>query len=268
MMFPTPHPEITPFTESQLNDLKDMSKAARDISRKHNLMFTMDGHSRGTVEFCHKELNILGPKALFSHSTDLTPEEVRICAETGTNIAHNPSAMASIRGRCPVPELLDAGVTVVLGSDAGAPDRSFDMFRHMFQCGRYHRRYYRDSRILPAGKILEMTTIDGAAALGIDSLVGSLEPGKKADIVLIDMYQPHLYPTNMYVDKVTCFANGNDVDTVIVDGKILMENREVKTIDEAMVLDRAAEELEIALKRSAIEGLFETTDKYWGHSKY
>ena len=69
----------------------------------------------------------------------------------------------SIRGRCPVPELIDAGVTVALGSDGIAPDRSYDMFRHMFQCMHYHRRHFRDAGVLPHGKVLEMVTIDARA---------------------------------------------------------------------------------------------------------
>ncbi|MCW4013960.1 MAG: amidohydrolase family protein, partial [Candidatus Bathyarchaeota archaeon] len=151
VMHPTPHPEVEPIVGQELEDLKERAKTVRDLSKKHDLMFTMDGHTRGTIKFCHEELGFTGPEAVFSHSTELTDEEIKICAETDTRIAHNPSAVASIMGRCPVPELIDAGVTVVMGSDAGAPDRSYDMFRHMFQCMRYHRRHFRDADVLPPG---------------------------------------------------------------------------------------------------------------------
>ena len=268
VMHPTPHPEVKPILGQELADLKERAKTVRDLSQKYDLMFTMDGHSRGTVKFCHEELGFTGPEAIFSHSTELTAEEIQICKETGTNIAHNPSAVASIMGRCPVPELIDAGVTVVMGSDAGAPDRSFDMFRHMFQCMRYHRRHYRDAAVLPPGKILEMTTIDGAKAFRMEDQIGSLEPGKKADLILVDLNKPHFYPLNMYVDKVTYFANGNDVDTVIVDGEILMRAREVKTINEQEVLDKAQEQIEAALGRINPTGLFDTSANYWGKSHY
>jgi len=267
-MLPTPHPEKKPIKGTELESLKMRAEAAYGLAEEHDLMFTMDGHTRGTIKFCHEELGITGPRSLFSHSTDLTDEEISICAETGTKIAHNPSAVASMVARCPVPELLDAGATVVLGSDAGAPDRSFDMFRHMFVAMRYHRRHFRDSRVLPPGKTLEMATIDGARAFRLEESVGSLEPGKKADIILVDMRKPHLHPLNMPVDKVTCFANGCDVDTVIVDGEILMEDRKVKTVDEAEVLEKAQTELEAAIDRSGLSNLHETTDGYWGHSRY
>ena len=140
--------------------------------------------------------------------------------------------------------------------------------RHMFVCMRYHRRHYRDSRVLPPGKVLEMATIDGAKAFRLEREIGSIEKGKKADLVLLDMRKPHLYPLNMPVDKVTYFANGNDVDTVIVDGKVLMMSREVKTVDEQSILDRAQEEIEAAVGRSGLKDLYETTDGYWGHSRY
>ena len=268
MMLPTPHPERKPIEGAKLESLSERAEAAYGLAEEHDLMFTMDGHTRGTIKFCHEELGITGPRSLFSHSTDLTDEEIRICAETGTKIAHNPSAVASMVARCPVPELLDAGVTVVLGSDAGAPDRSFDMFRHMFVAMRYHRRHFRDSRVLPPGKTLEMATIDGAEAFRIEDMVGSLEPGKKADIILVDMRKPHLYPLNMPVDRVTYFANGGDVDTVIVDGEVLMEGRMVKTVDEAEVLEKAQTEIEVAIDCSGLKNLYDTTDGYWGHSRY
>jgi len=133
---------------------------------------------------------------------------------------------------------------------------------------RYHRRHYRDSRVLPPGKVLEMATIDGAKAFRLEREIGSIEKGKKADLMLLDMRKPHLYPLNMPVDKVTCFANGGDVDTVIVDGKVLMMSREVKTVDEQSILDRAQEEIEAAVGRSGLKDLYETTDRYWGHSRY
>src|SRR5437762_13659266 len=102
------------------------------------------------------------------------------------------------------------------------------MFRHMFQCMHYHRRHFRDARILPQGKVLEMVTIDAARALGLDRELGSLEAGKKADVILVDLFKPHLMPLNMPVYRIASFANGADVDTVIVDGRVLMEGREAR----------------------------------------
>jgi cytosine/adenosine deaminase-related metal-dependent hydrolase len=268
IMFPTPHPERKPIQGVELEDLKDRAGRFHRLSESNGLLFTMDGHSRGTIKFSHEELGLTGPDSLFSHSTDLTAEEIRICAETETKIVHNPSAVASMLGRCPVTELIDAGVTVMMGSDAAAPDRSYDMFRHMFQSMRYHRRYYRDPRVLPPGKTLEMCTIDGARALGLEDEIGSIERGKKADITILDLRKPHLYPINMPVDRVVYFANGNDVDTVIVDGKILLEGGRFKGLDVDRVLDQAQMEIKSAVELSSLDNLFEIPEDYWGSSRY
>lgn len=268
MMFPTPHPERKSIFGKELEDLKYVAGLVNDLRRQYDLMLTMDGHNKSTIRFCHQVLDMSGPECVYNHSTELLKEEIKLCAETGTNISHSPSAVASMIGRCPVTELIDAGANVVLGSDAGAPDRSFDMFRHMFQCMRYHRRHFRDADVLPPGKVLEMCTIDGAKAFRLDDQLGSLEPEKKADIILVDLDKPHFYPLNMYVDKLTYFANGNDVDTVIVDGEILMQGREVKKVNEQEILERAQEQLEAALGRTSLKGLFDTTENYWGKSHY
>lgn len=251
-----------------LSELNAQARAARALSREHGVLFTQDGHRRGTVQYAHQRLDILGPQAILSHSTDLSDEEIAICAETDTRIVHNPSAIASIRGRCPVPELLDAGVTVALGSDATAPDRSADMFRHMQQCMHYHRRHFRDPLVLPPGKVLEMVTIDAARALGRESEIGSLEVGKKADLILVDLFKPHTYPFHMPLYRVVYFANGNDVDTVIVDGKVLMRGRSVCSVDETGVLEAAQREADLALDRSGLTRLTQMPAGLWGRSHY
>jgi cytosine/adenosine deaminase-related metal-dependent hydrolase len=113
-----------------------------------------------------------------------------------------------------------------------------------------------------------MATIDAAVAMGVDGERGSLESGKAADIILVDARRPHMYPLNMAVDRVTYFANGNDVATVLVDGEVLMEDRVVKTVVEGDVLDLAQGELEAALDRNGLRHLTEYTEGYWGHSRY
>jgi cytosine/adenosine deaminase-related metal-dependent hydrolase len=268
LMFPTPHPESNQIIGEDLKELKHQVGEILELQKTHSLILTMDGHTRGTVKFSHRELALTGAKSLFSHSTELSDEEVEICSLTDTKIVHNPSAVASMLGRCPVPELLDAGVTVMLGSDGAAPDRSYDMFRHMFQAMRYQRRHYRDPRVLPPGKCLEMCTIDAARALGLEAELGSLEVGKKADITLIDLHKPHLYPVNMPVDRVVYYANGNDVDMVIVDGKILLENGVFLDIDLNKYLDMAQRELDRAVEKSGLDTLYEVSDGYWNASRY
>lgn len=245
-----------------------MAKDARELSKKHNLLFVQDGHRKGTILFAHEELDLLGQDAVFAHNIDITPEEIDLCCQTGTKIVHNPSAIMSIIGRCPVPELLDAHVTVFLGSDGVAPDRGYDMFRHMFQCMHYHRTFFHDPSYLPAGKVLEMATIDAAHGLGMENEIGSLEAGKKADIILVDMYKPHLYPLNMAPYRIAHYANGADVDTVFINGKILMENRHVVSVVESEVLDLAQTAIDKAIDRTHLHSLQNLPDQFWGHSKF
>jgi cytosine/adenosine deaminase-related metal-dependent hydrolase len=256
------------YGSSELGQLQTQARAARALSREHGILFTQDGHTLGSVRYAHETLDILGPDALLSHSTDLDEAEIAICADTDTRIVHNPSAIASIRGRCPVPELLDAGVTVALGSDATAPDRSGDMFRHMQQCMHYHRRHFRDPAVIPPGKALEMVTIDAARALGMERDIGSLEVGKKADVILVDLWKPHTVPLHMPLYRLAYFANGGDVDTVIVDGRVLMRARAVLSVNGQEILETAHREAQRALERADLEHLLEMPEGVWGRSRY
>ena len=145
---------------------------------------------------------------------------------------------------------------------------NYDMFRHMYSCMRQHRAQFGEGAYIPPGKALEMATIDGARALGMESEIGSLEPGKKADLILVDMDKPHLYPLNMPVHRLTNFAGGQDVDTVIVDGKVLMQGRVVSTVDESEVLARAQQATDTMLERTGLQSSLGMGEGFWGKSRY
>jgi cytosine/adenosine deaminase-related metal-dependent hydrolase len=263
LLTPTLRPEhVEELGESNLAEARRQAQVVSAKAREHGLVFTQDGHRSGSVVYAF-EMGILGPEALLSHSTGLTEEEIEICARTETKIAHNPSAIASIFDRCPATELMGAGVVVAIGSDATAPDRSADMFRHMQQCMHYHRRHHRDPSWIPPGKALEMCTIDGARALGMEKDIGSIEIGKKADLTLVDMRRPHLYPANMHVSHVVNFANGNDVHSVIIDGKVRLRDRKVLSVDQDKVLDAAQREADLMLERSGLKDLLIEPDTLW-----
>lgn len=252
------------------NDYDAACTQARRLAeeaRAAQVVFTQDGHQGGSIRRAEK-LGLLGPNALLSHAINLHDDEIDICAQTGTRVAHNPSAVASINGYCPAIELMDKGVTVALGSDATAPDRSADMFRHMQQAMHYHRRHYRNPGILPPGRTLEMATIEGARALGMDRTIGSLEPGKDADIVLVDMMRPHLYPPNMTVHRLVCFANGNDVDTVLVRGDVVLEGGKAKKASEEAILREAALESERMIERTGSAAGLEVPENFWNAQRY
>ena len=265
--FPVHHRGSDQDSEALRPIVRDQAAATRDLTRRRNLIFTQDGHREGSVRIAHEEFGLLGPDALMSHCVDMDEEEIRLVAETGTRIAHNPSANRSVTGRCPVPELIDAGAVVGIGSDGTAPDRSFDMFRHMFQCMHYHRRHFRDPAILPPGKVLEMATIDGARALGLDELIGSVEVGKQADLIVVDLRKPHLVPSNMPLYRLACFATGADVHTTIVSGRILMQDRKLIGIDGPSILEEADRQAARMIERADFAPLTRTPERFWGVSR-
>jgi cytosine/adenosine deaminase-related metal-dependent hydrolase len=264
LLTPTLRPaHRTSMTAADFAEAQRQAAVMRELSRHLGVVFTQDGHGQGSVAMA-EAAGLLGPDMLLSHATDLTDDEIAICARTDTRIAHNPSAVASILGRCPAPELMAAGVTVCLGSDATAPDRSADMFRHMQQAMHYHRRHFRNPLVLPPGQALAMCTIEAARALGREADIGSLEVGKKADVILVDLRRPHLYPANMPEFRITYFANGNDVHSVVVDGKIVLRDRRALMVDEAAVLDNAQTETIRMIERLGLADLLRTPETFWG----
>ncbi|MBT8212760.1 MAG: amidohydrolase family protein [Acidimicrobiia bacterium] len=242
------------------------ASAVRELSDAADLLIVQDGHRADTVAASDR-LGLLSARSLFSHSIDLEPGHIEALANAGAAVAHNPSAIYSQFGRCPVPELLEAGVTVGLGSDATAPDRSVDMFRHMFQLTRYHRADRRDPSLFPPGTTLELATIGSATALGLGDHLGSLEAGKLADIVVVDAAKPHLTPLTHPVHQLVYFATGADVDTVIVGGKVLMENRQVAHVEIPEVLSEARDAQTAAFARVGIDPSPDR-EGMWGSVRY
>ncbi len=224
--------------------------------------------SGGDIVFSHEHLNVLGPNVVLAHCNGISPEEVRILADTGTHVSHSPSARAFARARCPVPELIAAGVNVALGTDGTGPDRNYDMFKDMRAAFVVQRTHFHDTSYMPPGKVFEMATIDAARSLGLGDVIGSIEPGKYADLTLVNIEQPHLYPWTMPVHRMVYEAAGQDVDTVIVGGEVLMEGRKVLTVDERSVLRAAQREFELALSRSEAEKYTEIPPKFWGKVYY
>ena len=209
---------------------------------------------------------LLGPDAWLSHCTDLTEADIDTLVRTGTSVVHNPSAIAAVRGHCPAIAMMDRGVTVMIGSDGTAPDRSTDMFRHMFQAMRYHQRAARDERLLPPGKALEMITIDAAKGLGMADRIGSLEVGKDADIITVDLTAPHMLPANMPVHRVVYFASGADVRDVVVGGEVLMRDRVAPHVDEAGIREAAERETAAMLAQSGMADMI-AEDPGWGRTR-
>lgn len=241
------------------------AEAVRDLMVRHDVGFFthMYGNS---IEFAYDEkLGLLGPKSILSHCTDISPRSIEILRETGSNAAHHPRTgrIYSNPGRCPLPEMIEAGVNVGLGCD-NPTNHDCDIFADMKAAMYLQRVELKDPELIPAGKALEMATIDGYKALGLDHELGSIEVGKRADLITVDINQPYFYPLDMIVHRIVNQANGRDVADVIVDGRLVMRDRKILTIDEQAVLESSQVMYRRFLDRTGLAPFAEVPSRFWG----
>ncbi len=253
----------------QHEDIATVKQQAKEIKRLADESGRgILAHGGGGIIKSALELNLLGPDILLAHCGGLSQEEINIFVETGTKVSHCPRARSIMRRRCPVVELLDAGVTIGLGTDGSAPDRTFDIFSDMRTAQTLQRHYFHDSSYMPPGKVLEMATIDAAKALGLEREIGSIETGKRADVILLNLNKPHLTPRFMVPFRLVYEAYGHDVDTAIVDGRIVMENRIVRTVNEKRAIEHVQRVAEEVVEYNDLKKYMEIPDGFWGKSKY
>ncbi len=250
--------------------IRPQAEGIRRIMDKHGCGFHCHGMGT-TVEFCYDEdLGLLGPKTVFGHGWPFRPRTVELLAETDTRVVHCPRArrVYFFAGRLPIPELIDADVLVGLGSDSCGMDRPYDsIWDDMYMAPRWQRLELRDPDVLPPGKLLEMATIDGARIVGLDDITGSIEVGKEADIILVNMWKPHLVPVAMEATRMAQLARGEDVETVMVQGKILMEDRKVLTVNEDDILEWAQAEAEHTCEVFGLHPMLVPSANHWGRSQ-
>ncbi|MEM2897638.1 MAG: amidohydrolase [Candidatus Bathyarchaeia archaeon] len=191
---------------------------------------------RGSIFFLN-DLGFLGPDVLAAHCIYVSDEELDIISRTGTKVAFNVlSNMRAGNGVAPILKLLRRGVTVGLGLDGDWAD----VFELMMCTNYLLSVYHLQRNILKSEKLVEMATIDGARALGLENEIGSIEVGKKADIILIKVARDvHFAPVEDYMHLVANYVRGPHVHTVIVDGNVVVENRSINTVDEEEVIQKA-----------------------------
>jgi len=191
------------------------------------------------VKYAYK-VGLLGPDVLAAHCVWVDDEDVRLLKETKTKVAYNPvSNMKLADGVAPIPKMLEEGVTVGLGTDGAASNDNLDMFACM-RMGSYLQKVAAlDPTRLPSKKMLEMATIDGAKALQMEHIVGSVEAGKKADLTLIDLRAPNMVPVHDVVKQIVCSGSPSNVDTVIIDGEIVLQDRRFTRLDETAIVAEA-----------------------------
>ncbi len=179
---------------------------------------------------------------LAAHCVHVNDEDIAILKEYGVGVAHNPeSNMKLASGIAPVPSMLEEGIAVGLGTDGASSNNDLDMLQETRTCALLHKVNSMNPTVLPAEQVLSMATSLGAKALHLEDQIGCLEPGYKADMILINLDQPHMTPRYDLIANLVYAGKASDVDTVIIDGNIVMENRQLVTIDEKKVLHQCRE---------------------------
>ncbi|MCU0597248.1 MAG: amidohydrolase [Desulfobacterota bacterium] len=191
--------------------------------------------------FEHLEsLGVLGPHVIADHCVHLDDAEIRRMVAHDVKAITNPeSNMKLASGICPVPRLLSLGITVGLGTDGCASNNNLDLFEEMDTTAKLHKVGAMDPTVLDARSVLNMATLSGAKALGMADRIGSLEVGKKADVIVVDIRKPHLTPMYNPYSHLVYAAKGSDVSHSLIHGRLVMENRKLLTLDLQDVLRRA-----------------------------
>jgi 5-methylthioadenosine/S-adenosylhomocysteine deaminase len=219
---------------------EDTYRRAKELSEKYEVKtHTHLSETRKEVYDCVKkvgkrpvewlnEMGLLNEQLTAAHCVWLTKPEMDMLAKNKVNISHNPTSNLKLAsgGLCPVPELLERGANLSLGTDSCASNNNLDLFKEMKLAALLHKNAKWDATLVPAQSALDMATINGANALGINA--GSIEEGKLADLLIIDLRKANLTPMNNIVSNIVYSMSGNDVDTSIINGKIVMKDRNVE----------------------------------------
>ncbi len=184
------------------------------------------------------ELGLLAPNVLACHCVELTENDIALLQRFDVKVAHNAeSNMKLASGVAPIPRLINEGICVAMGTDGCASNNDLDLFLEMDSVAKLHKAKTLDPTVMDASTVLKMATINGARALGLDQIIGSLETGKKADLIIIDTNKPHLTPMYNPVSHLVYAAMGSDVTTSIINGTVVMEDGQIKTMDTQVVMD-------------------------------
>lgn len=245
---------------------------AKDLARRHGTMLTIhvaesrfDAKQYGvsSVEYL-SSIGFLGPEVLAAHCVQIDDNDIRTLRVSDVKVANNVvSNMFLGSGIAPVAQLILAGVTVGLGTDDCNCNTSVNMLSDMKFAALAQKVRYESSGAMTAEKVVEMATIDGARAVGLADEIGSIEPGKKADFILLDLRQPQAVPRFSIPSVLVYQAYGNEVDTVVVDGQVLMEDKQLTRVpadEEAALLREVQVASEAIVERAGMQRI---RDRGW-----
>ena len=195
-------------------------------------------------------IGLTGRHVALAHCVHLSVDEIGILKRSGTNVVHCPSSNLKLgSGIAPIAKLVDEGISVSLGADGAACNNRLDMFTEM-RTAALLQKVLHGPEVLPANRTLRMATIDGAKALGLDSEIGSLEVGKRADIVVVRLESLHATPVSNVVSALVYSAEASDVESVIIDGKLVLKDRKLLTINEGETIATASTEYQELMRRA------------------
>lgn len=230
----------------------DLLQKASDLATEHDLPFVIHlAETQNEVDTIKEKygktpvghlakLGVLSPRTVACHCVVLTKEDIDLLSRYKVKIAHNPASnMKLASGIAPLPELVRRGIHTGLGTDGCASNNNLDLLAEMDTAAKLHKVATLDPTVMDAATVLQMATSGGAHVLGLNHFIGSLEIGKKADIIIIDTHQPHLTPMYNPASHLVYSARGSDVITSIINGKLIMEDRCLLTIDIEEVMAKA-----------------------------
>jgi 5-methylthioadenosine/S-adenosylhomocysteine deaminase len=207
------------------------------LSESQDEQATVKDRYKKTPTVHLRDLGVLRKGLLGAHGIWLGAGDRAILKDAGAGVAHCPQSNMKISsGPAPVREILAEGLALGLGTDGAASNNDLDMFEEMLTAALLAKHVTGDPTVAPAPAVLEMATRGGARALGMEDRLGSLEPGKRADLIVVDLSTPRLHPLYDAVSHLVYAAKGADVRHVVVEGRIVMRDRRITTLDEAAVL--------------------------------
>ncbi len=212
------------------------------LSETENEASEFEGEKNTRPTFHLKNLGILDSRMLVAHAVWLNEEEIQVLKESGAGVSHVVSSnMKLAAGVAPLPRYLETGINVGIGTDGCASNNRLDLLRDMDLTAKIHKVWSADPTVVQAFSVVEMATRRGAAAIGLGKKTGSIEKGKLADLIVLSMEAPHLAPVyDPYSHLVYC-AKGSDVRDVIVNGKIVVRERQILSFDEMEVMEKVSE---------------------------
>lgn len=209
----------------------------------------MAQHGMSPTEFLEKE-GLFSTKTLAAHCVVMSDHDIEILAKNGVSVAHNPqSNMKLASGIAPVKKMIDAGINVSIGTDGASSNNDLDMWEEMRTASLLQKVSTLDPCAIPAYTALKMATVNGAKAIGREGELGEIRTGALADILLIDIEKPHLYPHTNLVSELVYSTHASDVDTVIVNGRIVVRNRKCLSMNAQEVCKTAQKHIDTLLSK-------------------